>query len=197
MKRRQAQGSGSFPPIFRAISLASAIVVIVAGVTFAVMRSQEAKVTGNSVQAATANLLVGLNNTDFAAIQNGFAFNGLVPGQPAVPLNGHTIFLKNAGGTSLALGVAVSSAPLNPDNVNFNKVHVIFTPAATGIAQDISLQSLTDNPLGQILLPAQLIAPNSISQYKIQISMDADAISGTNASLSNLNLSFSGLVFNN
>jgi len=112
MKRRQAQGSGSFPPIFRAISLASAIVVIVAGVTFAVMRSQEAKVTGNSVQAATANLLVGLNNTDFAAIQNGFAFNGLVPGQPAVPLNGHTIFLKNAGGTSLALGVAVSSAPL-------------------------------------------------------------------------------------
>jgi len=80
--------------LIRAFGVMAAVAVIVSGVTFAALQSQQAKLTGNIIQTATANLQVSPNGSSYANSLDGFAFQNLVPGGVAVPNVDHLRLLS-------------------------------------------------------------------------------------------------------
>ena len=182
-------------PIARASLIITLTLGLVTGVTYAALQSQQSKFTGSTIQTATANLLVSQDGINFSNSQAGFTFANVIPGGSLAPTNGYSIILKNAGGTALALKLAVSSTPTNPDNVDLNKVFVHLTSTVSGAtAMSIPLQSLIDSSAtgGYALTnPAVLFAGNTY-QYILQVSMAKDAFVGPSATIGAIDLSFSG-----
>jgi hypothetical protein len=179
----------------RAASVAAAVLVVAGGVTFAALQSQQIKLTGNTIQTATANLLISTDGTNYAAAQPGFTFNDLIPGGRAMPQSGYNIYLRNGGSTPLALKLAITNAPSNPDNVDLSKVMIIFTPVNGGLPESFSLQDLVTAGNGGLALsaPATLFAGNR-AQFTMQASMATDAVSGSSASLGNIDFTFTGVA---
>lgn len=183
--------------IFKAGVIALSIVAISSGISFAALTSQD-RLTGSTIQTATVNLLLSLDGTNYASSQAGFSFTGIVPGGQATPTDGYGIYVKNSGITSLALKLSVSDTIANSDNVDLTKVHVILTPISGGLVQNFSLSTLiTSNATGgiAILSPTQLFAGNTVI-YKMQVSMDSDAVNGPSATISNLDFIFVGTAVN-
>jgi hypothetical protein len=186
----------NFKALSRAVGVMAAVVIVVSGVTFAVLQSQQVKLTGNIIQTATANLLVSSDNSHYAATQQGYIFSNLVPGGPAMPISGYPFFLKNSGGTALLLKLAVTGIPSNPDGVDLSKVNILITSADNGSTQSFPLATLIAASAtggASILTPSQL-TPGSSAQYTIQVSMTADAMTSSSASLGNIDFAFSGLA---
>ncbi|HTB48600.1 MAG TPA: hypothetical protein VK712_00795 [Verrucomicrobiae bacterium] len=191
--------SGNFKALARAVSVVGAVIILVSGVTFAALQSQQIKLTGNTIETATASLLISSDGINYAASQGGFDFSNLIPGGPAAPQAGYSFFLKNGGGAPLALKLAVSSSPSNPDAVDLSKVNVILTPASGGTAQSFTLASLiASNTTGgsPITAPSELFVGNT-THLTLQVSMAADAIIGSNASLGNIDFAFTGQAMPN
>jgi len=179
----------------RAVGVAAALVVAVSGVTFAALQSLQAKLTGNIINTATANLQVSSNGINFSAAEAGFNFMGLIPGGPPVPQAGYNVTLKNIGDAPLSLKLAISKNPSNLDNVDLTKVNVILTPSG-GTAQTFSLKSLMDAGTASGLslsTPTSLLPGNRLT-LSLQVSMAADAVSSTSADLNNFDLAFSGVA---
>lgn len=180
--------------LLKVSGIAAAVIMGIGGVAFAVLQSQQAKLTGNSIQTATANIQISPDGVNYANTVPGFAFGAIVPGGQAMPSSGYPVYVKNIGSTPLSLKLGVSSVPANIDNVDLTKVHVILAPIGGGSIQNFTLQSLvaTASTDGQLILsPAQLL-PGLVVQYKLQIAMDSDAISGPGATINNVDFSFSG-----
>lgn len=177
-------------------AILAVLLMVAGGVAFALLHSQ-AKLTGNSIHTDTAALDISQNDTNYGPSTAGYDFSGIIPGSQ--PSQTEHFLLKNIGSSPLALSLAATSAPSNPSNVDLNKVHVIVTPYSTdtympGTPQSFTLQSLIDSDASGGL-PVDYPALLSIGQkeeFNIQISMDADAADGSNASLSNIDLGFSG-----
>jgi len=180
----------------RAVGVLAAVSIVVSDVTFAALQSQQNKLTGNTIETATANLQLSTDGSNYAASQTGFDFSNIVPGGSAVPQSGYNVFLKNVGGTPLALKLAVSSTPSNPAAVDLNKVNVVLTPVGSGSPQTFSLQSLISaNADGgsAITVPSELFVGNT-THFTLQVSMATDAITGSSASLGSIDFAFSGLA---
>jgi hypothetical protein len=180
-------------PLARALGIVSAVVIVVSGVTFAALLSQQAVLTGNSIETASANLQVSTDGTNYATTHAGFDFNGLIPGGPAMPTAGNPFYLRNIGSSPLALKFSVTTTPNNPNNVDLNLVAVNLITVGNG-AQVFSLQQLIDaNSTGGVALTGggSSLAGGAIQQYKLQVSMNANAVNGS-ASLSNIDFAFSG-----
>jgi hypothetical protein len=183
----------------RAVAVMAAVVVIVSGVTFAALQSQQAKLTGNTIQTATANLEISPDGNSYSAAQSGYVFSNLVPGGQAMPLNGYSFYLKNSGGTPLALKFAITSVPSNPNNVDLSKVNVIVTPSGGGSPQSFTMQALigASSTGGLNINTPAMLNPGVAAQYTIQVSMASDALTGSSASLGNIDFAFSGLAQSN
>jgi hypothetical protein len=182
--------------VFRAIGVIAVLVVIVSGVTFAALQSQQDTLTGNTIQTATANLQLSTDGTSYNNSHAGFDFTNIVPGGAAVPTAGYGFYLKNGGGTPLTLKLAVTSTPTNPDSVDLSKVSVLLTTVGSGTPiQTFSLQSLLTN--GGVSLTGNSLATGTAQQYKLQVSMTTDAVSGSSASLGNIDFAFSGTAASN
>lgn len=181
-------------PFIRAGGIVASVAVIVSGVTFAALQSQQVKLTGNTIQTATANLLLSTDGLNYAATQPGFVFDAIVPGGPAVPVAGYPVFLKNAGGAPLALRLSVGSAPANLEILDLNKVHVILTPIAGGSVQNFTLQGLITATAsgGQPILSPSQLPPGASAGYKLQVSMEGEALSGPGVTINGLDFSFGG-----
>jgi hypothetical protein len=192
----------NYGPLLRAAGVLSAVGILVTGVTFATLQSQQATLAGNSIQSASADLRVGTSATSFAASRNGFSFQDLVPGGPAVPSDGYSFYLKNYGTASLKLSVAVGSTPTNVVYVNgtastsatvdLSKVNIELTRLDTNSVQTVSLQSLVGGTPSSGLALTDPIAGGAVIQYKLRAAMAADAFSGSSASLGGIDLVFSG-----
>ncbi len=191
MKMRGVKGG----PITRAVGVIGIVLALTSGVTFAALQSQNVKLAGNDIQSATANLLIG---TNMNALSNssvvGYSFTNVEPGGPAIPTTGNTFYLQNAGSTNLALRMSVDQYN-NSNNVDLTKVYILLTPVSGGATQTFSLAALVDSynsggtGLG-ITLPSSASA-----QYRLQVKMDADAITGgpsTGATINNLEFVFNG-----
>jgi hypothetical protein len=191
--------SGKFKALTRAAGALIAALVVVSGVTFAVLQSQQIKLAGNTIQTATANLLLSSDGTNYSSSQSGYNFSNLVPGGSAMPASGYPIYLKNSGGTPVALKFAVSSTPSNPDNVDLSKVNVIIMPVNGGATQVFTLQALiAANTTGGLSIntPAQFLASDTM-KYTIQVSLASDANIGSSASLGNIDFAFTGVAVTN
>lgn len=175
----------------RVVSVIAAVLILVSGVTFAALQSQQDTLAGNTVETATANLQLSTDGATYGSSRGGFDFNNLIPGGQAVPAAGYAFYLKNSGGTPLALRMTLSSVPTNPDNVDLSKVNVLVTAVGSGMsAQSFPLQSLAAN--GGVALPFANLNSGASQQYKLQMSMASDAVSGSSASLGNIDVSFAG-----
>jgi hypothetical protein len=180
----------------RAVGVAAAMVVTVSGVTFAALQSQQNKLTGNTIQTATANLQLSTDGVHYGNSQAGFIFSGLVPGGGAMPASGYNIWLKNSGDANLNPKLAVTSVPSNPENIDLSKVQVILTPN-NGAPQSYNLQSLiTAGGNGVNLTAPTTLFVGSPAAFTLKVAMDADAFIGTNASLGNIDFTFTGTISN-
>lgn len=188
--------SKNFKALARALGVMATVVIVAGGVTFAALQSQQDTLTGNTIQTATANLQLSTDGANYGDSLPGFNFSDLIPGGPAVPTAGYSIYLKNSGGTALALKLAVSSVPANPDNVDLSKVNVLLTTVgSTAGAQSFSLSSLmAAGASGGLEITGGNLGSGTVQQYKLQVSMAGDAFSGGSATLSNIDLAFSGLA---
>jgi hypothetical protein len=166
------------------------LLLLMGGITYAVLMSLPDTLTGNTITTANANLLISTDGTNFSTTYPGFDFNNLVPGGSSVPITGYAFYLKNTGGVSLTPKLSIASQPTNPSNVGLDKVNIIVTTVGSGVpSQTFTLQSLLTG--GQTIGNANL-SPGQNQQYKLQVSMAADAMSGSSASLSGIDLVFSG-----
>jgi len=178
-------------------ALIAACTIAIGSVSYAALQSQD-KLTGNTIETATANLQISSDGTTFSTTQAGYDFNNLIPGGAAMPQNGYTVTLRNSGGTGLALRLAVSSTPTNLSSVDLSKVNVLLTSVSSNLTQTFTLQSLIDASTSggvAITTPSQLAAGNTY-QYKLQVSMASDAISGSSASLGNIDFAIAGIAGN-
>lgn len=200
MARSKQYIKTDYRALLRATAVVAVIMVLVSGATFAVLQSQRVTLQGNTIQTATANMLLSTDGTNYSTSKTGFSFANLVPGGAAEPQTGYSVYLKNGGGVALAVKLAVTGAPANPDGLDLNKVHIVVTSVATSNSQRIPLQTLINaaNTGGfRITSPVSLAASGDIAHYKLQVVIDADALNGSSAALSNLDLAFSGEAITN
>lgn len=184
----------------RMLCLAVALVVAMGGVTFALLQSQ-VKLKGNSIQTGTTGLLISPNDLNYNTEVTGFNFTGIIPGAQASQTA--TFLLKNTGNSPLALKFAAANPPANPSNVDLSKVQVILTPFnehfMPGTPLTFSLQSLIDAEAAgglPINYPVKL-SPSTKHQFNIQVGMDADAVNGSSAAISNVDFVFTGVAAGN
>lgn len=178
----------------RSILIATLSVGLAGGAAYAVLSSQQNTLTSNTISTATANLQIGLNSTDFNNTHIGFDFNNIVPGGQPVPLTGHPFYLRNAGGTPLSLKFMINSVPTGSSNVDLSKVDILLTTVGSGTPiQSFNLQTLlASSASGGVLIAGNNLDIGATQQYKLQVSMSSDAVTGSSASLGNIDFAFRG-----
>ena len=182
----------------RATLVIGSLMAIVGGVTFAALQSQAAVVKGNSIQTAVASLQVSSDGTNYTNSLNGYAFEGLIPGGAYVPTNGYPVYLKNVGSTPLSIKISVLPGLTNPNQVDLSKVRVSILPLGGGAGQNFGLQELVNaNSTGGIALTqGARITSGQSTAVSIKVSMEADAIIGPSANISNLDINFDAVAVN-
>lgn len=183
---------GNFRPLLRAVVVMGVVLVIVSGVTFAALQSQQATLTGNTIESATADIRISIDNNTYSSSHTGFDFSSVIPGGPAVPTAGYPFFLKNYGTTNSLIKMAVSSVPTNSNNVDLSKVSVIITRVGGGPTQTFTLANLISTYADGGTALTEVLPTNTFYQYKIQVSMASDAFTGSGAALGNIDFVFSG-----
>lgn len=184
-----------FMPLVRAIGVLSAVGVTTTLVTFAAIQSTGSALTGNTIQTASASLQISTNNHDYGDNVAGFTFNGLVPGGPAQPqTTTYTVYVKNTGTTSLNLSLNIPTPPNKVGTVDLSKVTLLLAPATAPGMPSFPTQIIPLSHLlaGQVLIDHSAVAVGSTVAFHVQVSMAADAVEGSGATISGLDLSFSG-----
>lgn len=176
----------------RAVAVMGMVMILVSGVTFAALQSQQAVLSGNTITSATADLKISTDGTTYTNTQTGFDFSSVVPGGPAVPAAGYSFYLKNSGSINTQIKVGVSTTPTNLSNIDLTKVTVVFTRVPGGTPQSMTLASLISAYADGGTALTDTLNATTFSQYKIQVSMAADAFSGSGASLGNITFVFMG-----
>lgn len=186
-------------PWARAVSVMAALAIIVSGVTFAALQSQQETLTGNTLESVLATLQISTNGTTFGDTQTGSDTNGILPGGPAMPVNGDPIYLKNTGTSALALKLAVPSIPVvNPATIDLSKVNVLLTSVSSGaVTHSFSLKDLMAASTTGGLDVGEKLNNNTTQQYKLQFSMGSDVVNGPSAALAKIDLAFSGVAVSN
>jgi len=182
-------------PLLRAIGILSAVGVITTAVTFAAIQSDGNALTGNTIETATASLKISKDGTTFSDTIPGFDFKGVLPGGAAVPGDpGYLVEVQNTGDATLKLRLTVPVTPTVAGITDLSKVNVLITPfsseGGTYPTQSTPLSALI---AGQVSLNnATAAAKGSPVLLHLQVSMSADAVSGSGGSISDLDLTFSG-----
>lgn len=186
---------GNLQPFLRSILVLSSIGIITTAATFATLQSQQAVLAGNTINSATAALIVGTDGTTFGNSKTGFNFTNVVPGGPAVPAAGNPAYLKNNGSANLSIKMAISSTPTNLNNVDLTKVFVEISRAETNFDQTYSLKSLMDSYATGGTLLNDVVNSATTAQYLLRVSMSADAFNNTNGvTISGVDIVFTGLA---
>jgi hypothetical protein len=180
----------------RALSIVASVGIIVTGVTFAALQSQQAVLSGNTIQSATASLLIGTasaTSTAYSSSHSGFSFNDIVTGAAAQPAGGNVFYLKNTGTATLSVKLNVNGTPTNPSNEDLGKVKITVVRTDTNTSQTTTLQALIDStPAGGLTLTDTLAPSATGTQYTMTVSMTADAFNGSSATIGAIDFSFSG-----
>lgn len=183
-------------PLTRAIAVLSAVGVITAAVTFSALQTTGNALTGNTIETATPKLLLSTDGAVFGDSVPGFDFKGVIPGGSAQPSSGggYLVVLKNVGDSDLKLSVGVPTSPKVTGVTDLSKVNLVITPPPyNGInysPQTIKLSSLL---AGQVSIAIEgTLLKNATVSYRLQVSMDSDAVSGASATIGGLDIAFSG-----
>lgn len=185
-------------PIARAIGVISAVLIVVSGVTFAALQSQDAKLSGSRISSATASLLIGDNQNNFTDIRNGFDFTDVIPGGPAAPAEGKPFNLLNQGSADLKL-----RAKLNPNvfsqqqSTELNKVYIVIKDSMTNQSSEVSVGQLLNSYYDASPYDLGLTIPGGTDRgYSMQVRIDGDAVGNGRQQIvmQGLDLIFSGIT---
>lgn len=180
----------------RAAAIFSAAAVLLTGVTYASMQSQNDTLQGNTIMSATASLQILGANGIYADTAPGFTFSNLEPGGAAGPVPGHTVSLKNTGSTILALKASINGTTYsNPQHINIGKVQFTFTPSTGGTGLSATMAALCTGYNTAVPLPLSIsLAPGQTMDISLQAQLAADAVTTTTTgvSLSGIDVIFSG-----
>ncbi len=195
---RRVRNWSGYQPFARAIIVVAAVSVLATGVTYAALQSQGVTLSGNSISTANADLRISnttaTSSASFATTKTGFNFTNIVPGAVAAPTDGYGFYLKNFGGATMSLKVAINTTPTNTANVDLSKVYLVFNRVDTLSSQKLSLASLiAASTTGGTTMTDNLVG-GTAAQFKTQVVMDDDAFSGTSATLGGIDLVFIGTV---
>lgn len=187
-------------PVTRAIAVFGVVATLVTGITYAALTSQ-ATLTNNIISSASANLQVKSTGS-FATQDAGFAFTGIVPGGPAMPLAGNAFQLRNAGDTDLDISVSVPTAPtFTGGTVDQSKVDLVLSCSTTGgkvFSKTIDLAALVGaHGTGGILMTPDYLpqGTDNVANCTAKVQMDADAVTGSSSVSTNFfNIVFTGTV---
>lgn len=181
--------------LLRLLVTSTSLAVLVGGVTYAALQSQNATLQSSTISSATASLLIGDGVGSYAASMPGFTFSNVEPGGAPAPAVGNTVTLKNNGSTALTLRLSMNSSNYNNlQNATLSKVFFVITPAA-GAPQQFSVASLALAGTNATTVPMGITIPaGQTLQLTLQAQMAADAISSTisGATIGNIDLQFSG-----
>lgn len=180
-------------PLLRAISVLSAVGIITTTATFAALQSTGNALTGNSIETATANLLLSNDGTTYASSVPGFDFSGIIPGP--TPQGNHTITLKNVGTTNVSLLLGVPTQPTLDGITDLSHVSVVVTQLGTGgVTYTPQTIKLSDLLAGNVAIGKIILFKGSTMSFSLQVMIDSGAVpAGAAASISNLDLVFTGL----
>jgi hypothetical protein len=105
------------------------------------------------------------------------------------------VYLQNNGTASLKLQLNVPTPPVVTGTVDLSKVLVLLTPPNLGLGYDPATQAIPLSALiaGTVPLTNAVLSMTTTTSYHVQVSMSADAVSGSGASITGLDLSFSGV----
>jgi hypothetical protein len=183
--------SGRTLAIARGVGVIGSTIAVVVGVTLAAtgLTSNDVTLSANSISSATAALQIKSGGS-FGISDTGFTFSDVVPGGPAQPLAGNAFQLKNNGTVDLAVTVKVPSAVNCTASIDKSKVHVIINRTSGSNPQLGATDTLADLETGVAL--TDNLAAGVTASYKMQVSMDADAITGSSGSCDPFDLVFSG-----
>jgi len=177
-------------PVAQAVGIIAAVLALVVGVTYAALQSQVASLNGSTIVTAVADLQVSKDNTNFARSQPGFIFSGLIPGGSPQPATAYPVYVRNTGNAALSLKLSVKAGFTNQDNVDASKVHILIQPLGGGATQNVTLQDLvTADATGGLAIGVpglNHLNAGSNSGWMLQVSLDADAVTGSSATLSEL-----------
>lgn len=185
----------------RAAAIFSAAAVLLTGVTYASMQSQNDTLQGNTIMSATASLQILGANGIYADTAPGFTFSNLEPGGAPGPTPGHTVSLKNTGSTTLALKASINGTTYsNPQHISISKVQFNFTPSTGSTGLSASMAALCTGYNTAVPLPLNInLAPGQVVDLIIQAQLAADAVTTTTTgvSLSGIDVIFSGNAITN
>jgi hypothetical protein len=199
MRTHRSKKGWKMLPVLRAIGVLSAVGVVTSAVTFAALQSNGSALAGNTIQTATASLQISTQGSlnSFSQSVPGFNFTDLVPGGAAQPVaNNYTVYLRNNGTAALKLHLSVPAPPQVSSGVDLSKVSVLLTPPNPGLGYAVPTQVIPLSSLiaGTVAVDSAVLNAGATTNFKIQVSMTADAVMGNSASITGLDLSFSGTV---
>ncbi len=176
-------------PLTRAIIVLSAVGVATTLATFAALQSSGNALTGNTIQTATATLKISKDGTNWSDTSlPGYTIDGIVPGGSFQ--EGGVVYLKNVGTAPVALQLTVPTPPTVTGVVELSKVLVGLKVVGMSTVQTFPLSDLL---AGNVAITGTPLAVNGVISYHVQASMTADAVNGSSATISGLDLSFSGV----
>lgn len=173
--------------------LSAAIVAVVGGFAYAILRSQTTHIEGNSITTASANIELSTDGMGYGSTVPGFNFANIVPGGAPVPADGHSVYVKNIGSTPLSLTLSSAPSLVNQDNVDLSKVYVLVT-ATQGSTEQFTLHDLVNTQNGVALSMPGGLQAGQVHMIKLQVAVDASV--GQGLSLHNIRLSLSGALAN-
>jgi hypothetical protein len=185
--------------LLRAGGVICMVAILVAGVTFAALRSQNNLVNGSRLTSASANLLMSKEaNSVFNSSMTGFDFFDLEPGGPAAPAAGHDLFFKNVGSTNLDMKLSLNPAFLaNWSGADLQHIHfAVYDWDGENLFAKYSLAQLRDAYTAGAPLPLNVVIGKDVTlNFKIRMQLDGQGISTTDQiSLDNLDYVFSGVA---
>ena len=172
----------------RGIGAIAATAVLVTGVSFAALTSNNVTLSDNSFSTASATLLIS-NGGDFSSTSvTGFDAGTLAPGQTS---DTASFQLDNTGGVPLTI-TAIADAINNPNSIDgsLETIHVLRTDGgATGAnSEDVTLATLAGGNVG---LPGGPIAADTVASYTVSLTLDP-SFSGPQGATLSFDTVFSG-----
>lgn len=173
--------------------LSAAIVAVIGGFAYAILRSQTTYITGNTITTASANIELSTDGMGYSSTVPGFNFANIVPGGAPMPTDGHALYVKNIGSTALNLSLSSSSSLINQDNIDLTKVSVLVATEQGG-TQQFSLHELVTAQDGVPLTMADSLQPGQVLVVTLRVAVQSSVSQGL--SLNNVTLSLSGSLAN-
>lgn len=179
-------------PLLRFVLVVGVSLSLLTGVSFAALQSPAAVLSGNTIASATADLRIGTSASSFSASRTGFDFTGVIPGGAGVPVSGNTIYLKNFGSANLSIKLSIPGTPTSTGTVDLNKVFINLTRVDTNFTTTLSLQQLIDGYTTGGVATGFNINSGATLTFSIKVTMASDAISGSSANITGVDLQFNG-----